>query len=154
MLARLLAHTSCWHRQALTPLEASCWHVLQVLQRIRGVPNVEVEYADIVEAARQSNLIKNPYGQPLTKPLSTTLHLKPRVHRGSNPWNGASLTDAVAAGNLMKRKYRPQLVTAVVFMIFQQFDGINAIIFCKLRWPFASYTWRCIALAILDSAKY
>ena len=42
-------------------------HVLQVLQRIRGVQNVEVEYADIVEAARQSNLIKNPYGQPLSQ---------------------------------------------------------------------------------------
>lgn len=28
----------------------------------------------------------------------------------------------------MKRKYRPQLVIACVFMICQQFDGINAII--------------------------
>lgn len=38
-------------------------------------------------------------------------------------------TDCVcAAANLMKRKYRPQLITACIFMIFQQFDGINAII--------------------------
>lgn len=28
----------------------------------------------------------------------------------------------------MKLKYRPQLIIACVFMILQQFDGINAII--------------------------
>jgi sugar porter (SP) family MFS transporter len=66
---------------------------LRVLQRIRGVEGVDVEYADILEAARQSNLIKYPYA------------------------------------NICKRKYRPQLITVLVFMIFQQFDGINAIIF-------------------------
>lgn len=66
---------------------------LKVLRKIRGVQNVDVEFADIVEAARQSKLVKNPYG------------------------------------NLMKKKYRPQLIIAVIFMIFQQFDGINAIIF-------------------------
>lgn len=64
-----------------------------VLKKIRGVDDVEAEFADIVEAARQSNLVKHPYR------------------------------------NLMKRKYRPQLVISCVFMICQQFDGINAIIF-------------------------
>ena len=33
-----------------------------------------------------------------------------------------------SAANLCKRKYRPQLIISVIFMIFQQFDGINAII--------------------------
>ena len=33
-----------------------------------------------------------------------------------------------AVGNLCKREYRPQLVVSVLTMIFQQFDGINAII--------------------------
>ena len=65
----------------------------QVLRKIRGVQDVSAEYHDIVCAARQANLIKNPY------------------------WNLIS-----------KKKYRPQLVTAVIFMIFQQFDGINAIV--------------------------
>ncbi|CAL8468665.1 g8205 [Coccomyxa elongata] len=64
-----------------------------VLERCRGVPQVDVEFEDIVEAARQSNLIKNPYL------------------------------------NILQRKYRPQLIIACIFMIFQQFDGINAIIF-------------------------
>ena len=45
-----------------------------------------MELDDIVEAARQSRLIKNPYK------------------------------------SIMQRKYRPQLVIAVIFMIFQQFD--------------------------------
>lgn len=57
------------------------------------MPQVDTEFEDIVEAARQSNLIKSPYF------------------------------------NIMKRKYRPQLIIACIFMIFQQFDGINAIIF-------------------------
>ncbi|EIE22371.1 general substrate transporter [Coccomyxa subellipsoidea C-169] len=64
-----------------------------VLERCRGVQNVDIEYEDIMEAARQSNLIKSPYY------------------------------------NILKRKYRPQLIIACIFMIFQQFDGINAIIF-------------------------
>ena len=33
----------------------------QVLQRARGVDNVEIELEDITEAARQSRMIKNPY---------------------------------------------------------------------------------------------
>ena len=60
---------------------------LQVLARCRGVEDVTVEFADIVEAARQSNLIKQPYK------------------------------------NICQKKYRPQLFVAIVFMIFQQFDG-------------------------------
>ena len=35
--------------------------IMQVLQRARGVDNVEIELEDIVEAARQSRMIKNPY---------------------------------------------------------------------------------------------
>lgn len=46
--------------------------MLQVLRKIRGVDNVEVEYADIVEAARQSNLIKHPYGTLLSHRESHT----------------------------------------------------------------------------------
>ena len=63
-----------------------CHGAVQVLQRARGVEDVSVELDDIVEAARQSRLIKNPYK------------------------------------SIMQRKYRPQLVIAVIFMIFQQFD--------------------------------
>lgn len=66
---------------------------MQVLRRIRGVEDVAAEYGDIVYAARQSQAVRNPY------------------------WNLVS-----------KKKYRPQLIIAVIFMIFQQFDGINAII--------------------------
>ena len=32
-----------------------------MLQRARGVDNVEIELEDILEAARQSRMIKNPY---------------------------------------------------------------------------------------------
>ena len=59
---------------------------MQVLQRARGVDNVEIELEDIVEAARQSRMIKNPYM------------------------------------TILQRKYRPQLIIACIFMIFQQFD--------------------------------
>ena len=59
---------------------------IQVLQRARGVDDVEIELEDIVEAARQSRLIRNPYK------------------------------------SILQRKYRPQLVIACIFMIFQQFD--------------------------------
>ena len=34
---------------------------LQVLQKARGVEDVDIELEDITEAARQSRLIKNPY---------------------------------------------------------------------------------------------
>lgn len=57
-----------------------------MLQRARGVDNVDIELEDIVEAARQSRMIKNPYK------------------------------------SILQRKYRPQLVIACIFMIFQQFD--------------------------------
>jgi hypothetical protein len=56
------------------------------MQRARGVANVDVELEDIVDAARQSRLIRNPYI------------------------------------SILQRKYRPQLVIASIFMIFQQFD--------------------------------
>lgn len=35
--------------------------LVQVLQRARGVDNVDVELGDILDAARQSRLIRNPY---------------------------------------------------------------------------------------------
>lgn len=66
----------------------------RVLQKIRGTPNVDVEYEDIVLACEASNLItENPYK------------------------------------TLMKRQYRPQLVITILMPLFQQFTGINAIIF-------------------------
>lgn len=73
---------------------------MQVLRNIRAVEDVAVEYGDIVYAARQSQAVRNPY------------------------WNIIS-----------KKKYRPQLVIAVIFMIFQQFDGINAIIVSLCFFP-------------------
>ena len=57
-----------------------------MLQKARGVEDVEIELHDIVEAARQSRLIRNPYI------------------------------------SIWKRKYRPQLFVALIFMLFQQFD--------------------------------
>ena len=81
------------HSLNLADLSAGSCANVQVLERCRGVPQVDTEFEDIVEAARQSNLIKSPYL------------------------------------NIMQRKYRPQLIIACIFMIFQQFDGINAIIF-------------------------
>ena len=57
-----------------------------MLQRARGVDDVEIELEDIIEAARQSRMIRNPYK------------------------------------SILQRKYRPQLVIASIFMIFQQFD--------------------------------
>ena len=35
--------------------------LVQVLQRARGVDNIDVELGDILDAARQSRLIRNPY---------------------------------------------------------------------------------------------
>jgi hypothetical protein len=39
----------------------------QVLERLRGVKDVDAEYEDILEAARQSRLIKSPYANILKK---------------------------------------------------------------------------------------
>ena len=73
-----------------------------MLQRARGVKDVSVELDDIVEAARQSRLIKNPYK------------------------------------SIMQRKYRPQLVIAIIFMIFQQFDVSVRALLPWLLWVFAA----------------
>ena len=68
-----------------------------------------MELDDIVEAARQSRLIKNPYK------------------------------------SIMQRKYRPQLVIAVIFMIFQQFDVSARALLPQLPWVFAAQRCRCPA---------
>lgn len=57
-----------------------------MLRRARGVEDVETELEDIVEAAKQSRQIRNPYY------------------------------------SIWRRRYRPQLIIALIFMIFQQFD--------------------------------
>lgn len=64
-----------------------------VLEKIRGVNNVDNEFDSIVYASESAKQITNPY----TK--------------------------------LMKRSSRPQLVIAILMQIFQQFTGINAIMF-------------------------
>ena len=66
-----------------------------VLVRVRGVDNVDEEFQDIIDAARQSNQIKRP-------------------------WR-----------NLLKSQYRPQLYVSLLFMMFQQFTGINAVSTCS-----------------------
>ena len=80
ILSGVLSHCFLW------AILTWCCLDLQVLQKARGVEDVEIELGDITEAARQSRMIKSPY-----------------------------LT-------IIKRKYRPQLFIACIFMIFQQFD--------------------------------
>ena len=65
----------------------------KVLQKIRGIDNVDVEFDDIVMASDEAALIKDPYR------------------------------------NVIRRHNRPQLVISVLLQIFQQFTGINAIMF-------------------------
>ncbi|GER44705.1 major facilitator superfamily protein [Striga asiatica] len=64
-----------------------------VLKRIRGTPNVEPEFQELVEASRVAKLVKHPFR------------------------------------NLLMRRNRPQLIIALALQIFQQFTGINAIMF-------------------------
>ncbi|OAY80633.1 Sugar transport protein 13 [Ananas comosus] len=64
-----------------------------VLRRIRGTPNIEPEFEEILAASRAAQRVKHPFR------------------------------------NLLQRRNRPQLVIAVVLQIFQQFTGINAIMF-------------------------
>ncbi|CAA0812282.1 Sugar transport protein 13 [Striga hermonthica] len=64
-----------------------------VLKRIRGTPNVEPEFLELVEASRVAKLVKHPFR------------------------------------NLLMRRNRPQLIIALALQIFQQFTGINAIMF-------------------------
>ncbi|GAA0159214.1 hypothetical protein Leryth_014352 [Lithospermum erythrorhizon] len=65
----------------------------ELLQRIRGVDNVDAEYNDLVLAGLESKKIEHP-------------------------WR-----------NLGQRKYRPQLVMAVLIPAFQQLTGMNIIMF-------------------------
>ncbi|KAL9410566.1 hypothetical protein AB3S75_044354 [Citrus x aurantiifolia] len=64
-----------------------------VLQRIRGVANVDNEFDSIVHACEMANQVTKPFSK------------------------------------LMKRSSRPPLVIAILLQVFQQFTGINAIMF-------------------------
>ncbi|KAI4296606.1 hypothetical protein L6164_036552 [Bauhinia variegata] len=63
------------------------------LKRVRGVEDVDEEFADLVAASEASKQVENP-------------------------WT-----------NLLQRKYRPHLVMAFLIPFFQQFTGINVIMF-------------------------
>lgn len=65
----------------------------QILQRVRGTPDVQAELNDIIKASDKSKAVKHPFKQ------------------------------------IIKRKYRPQLVMSVAIPFFQQVTGINVISF-------------------------
>lgn len=65
----------------------------EMLQRIRGTPNVESELADLIKASEIAKSMDNPFK------------------------------------NIIRRKYRPQLVMAIAIPFFQQVTGINVIAF-------------------------
>ncbi|KGN53156.1 hexose carrier protein HEX6 [Cucumis sativus] len=65
----------------------------EMLQRIRGTPNVQSELADLIKASEIAKSIDSPFK------------------------------------NIMRRKYRPQLVMAIAIPFFQQVTGINVIAF-------------------------
>eukprot|EP00208_Stichococcus_sp_RCC1054_P006464 CAMPEP_0206148778 /NCGR_PEP_ID=MMETSP1473-20131121/37430_1 /ASSEMBLY_ACC=CAM_ASM_001109 /TAXON_ID=1461547 /ORGANISM="Stichococcus sp, Strain RCC1054" /LENGTH=462 /DNA_ID=CAMNT_0053546201 /DNA_START=189 /DNA_END=1578 /DNA_ORIENTATION=+ len=66
----------------------------RVLTKLRGTPNIDVEYEDIVLAVEAAQAVKE------------------------NPWK-----------TLMRPQYRPQLIITCLMPFFQQFTGINAVIF-------------------------
>ncbi|CAM6085441.1 unnamed protein product [Calypogeia fissa] len=65
----------------------------RVLQKVRGVDDVENEYEDIVAASEMAKTVTHPYR------------------------------------NILKRRARPQLIIAMLLQVFQQFTGMNAIMF-------------------------
>ncbi|CAM6103623.1 unnamed protein product [Calypogeia fissa] len=65
----------------------------RVLQKVRGVEDVDAEYDDILAASELAKQVKHPYR------------------------------------NIVSRRNRPQLVVAMLLQVFQQFTGINAIMF-------------------------
>ncbi|KAG8381552.1 hypothetical protein BUALT_Bualt06G0133500 [Buddleja alternifolia] len=64
-----------------------------ILQRIRGIENVQVEFDDLITASEASRTIKSPFK------------------------------------NILKRRYRPQLVMSIAIPFFQQVTGITVISF-------------------------
>ncbi|XP_031486114.1 sugar transport protein MST6-like [Nymphaea colorata] len=64
-----------------------------MLQKIRGVTNVDDELQDLVDASEASKQVKHPWA------------------------------------NILEKKYRPQLVMSIAIPLFQQFTGINIIMF-------------------------
>ncbi|KAI5603505.1 hypothetical protein POPTR_001G248900v4 [Populus trichocarpa] len=66
---------------------------LRVLRKIRGVDNVDKEYAEILNAIELAKQVKHPFR------------------------------------NLMSRSNRPQLICGTVLQFFQQFTGINVVMF-------------------------
>lgn len=64
-----------------------------MLQKIRGIPNVDEEFKDLVAASDELKMVQHAWS------------------------------------NVIKRKYRPQLVMAVLLPSLQQLTGINVIMF-------------------------
>ncbi|KAG8381553.1 hypothetical protein BUALT_Bualt06G0133600 [Buddleja alternifolia] len=64
-----------------------------ILQRIRGIENVQAEFDDLITASEASRTIKSPFK------------------------------------NILKRRYRPQLVMSIAIPFFQQVTGITVISF-------------------------
>lgn len=65
----------------------------EMLQRIRGTPDVQLELEDLIRASETAKSISSPFK------------------------------------NILRRKYRPQLVMAIAIPFFQQVTGINVIAF-------------------------
>jgi len=65
----------------------------KVLQKIRGVENVDAEFGDILIASNEAAAVKDPFR------------------------------------NILRRRSRPQLIISMIMQLFQQFTGINAIMF-------------------------
>ncbi|KAJ0963810.1 hypothetical protein J5N97_028932 [Dioscorea zingiberensis] len=65
----------------------------EMLYKIRGTEDIQMEYDDMLTASKEAKAIKHPWS------------------------------------NILKRKYRPQLTMAILIPFFQQFTGINVIMF-------------------------
>ncbi|KAG0582204.1 hypothetical protein KC19_3G042200 [Ceratodon purpureus] len=65
----------------------------KVLQKIRGIENVDEEFGDILIASNEAAAITDPFR------------------------------------NILRRRNRPQLIISMIMQLFQQFTGINAIMF-------------------------
>lgn len=107
---------------------------MQVLQRARGVENVEIELEDIVEAARQSRLVKNPYKTILQRKYRPQF-LVACVFMIFQQFDVSpfACTDAIPFLSCMvKRPFKPchaaqeqpHFSIACVFTIFQHFEVI------------------------------
>ena len=129
-------------------VRVACLQARKVLQLIRGTQDVEEEYRDVLEKAQLAAQIQNPwtlllfhrkYRRVPNMLIWRALHMCSSILALASSWSCNTFSWCCGACSLSlsflgcpschPRARRPQLVCAACSTLFQQWTGINTIIF-------------------------